>query len=89
MIQTHLQLSQSHTFVILDFSNFSNEKEVKIGPEEIDNLKALKVFVEDGTTIYRWLYGESLFKHEHTGLVVKASSIVNPQYVIPEQDKEK
>ena len=32
MIQTQLQLSQSHTFVILDFSNFSNEKEVKIGP---------------------------------------------------------
>jgi hypothetical protein len=73
--------------VILDFSNFSNEKEVKIGPEEIDNLKALKVFVEDGQTIYRWLYGESLLKHEHTGLVVKASSIVNTQYVILEQNK--
>ncbi len=58
-----MQLSQNHTFVILDFSNFSNENEIKIGPEEIDNIKALKVFVEEGKMIYRWLYGESLLKH--------------------------
>ena len=89
MIQTQLQLSQNHTFVIFDFSSFSTETQVKIGPEEIDNLKALKVFVEDGCTIYRWLYGESLIKHEHSGLVVKASSIVNPQYVIPEKELQK
>lgn len=89
MVQTQMQLSQSHTFVIIDFSNFSTQNEIKIGPEEIDNLKALKIFVEEGSTIYRWLYGESLLKHEHTGMVVRASSIINPQYVIPEKESQK
>lgn len=44
--------------------------------------------MEEGSTIYRWVYGESQIKHEHTGLVVKASSIINPQYIIPEKEKK-
>lgn len=40
-----MQMSNDHTFVILDFSEFSEEKKVEISPEEIDNLKALKVYV--------------------------------------------
>ena len=41
-----MQMSNLQTYVVLDFSNLCNNSEVKIGPEEIDNLKALKVFVE-------------------------------------------
>ena len=63
LIQTPLQLSSQKTFVILDFSQFCEEKEVKICQAEIDNLKALKIFVEEGQAIYRWEYGESLVPH--------------------------
>jgi hypothetical protein len=48
----------------------------------------LKVFVEEGSTIYRWAYGESLVKHKNTGIIVKASSILSPQYVIAEKSSE-
>jgi hypothetical protein len=41
--------------------------------------------VEEGSTIYRWLYGESILPHEHCGLVVRASNIINPQYVIADK----
>ena len=85
MVNTAMQMCTDHTYVILDFSNFSSDNKIEIENEEIDNLKALKVFVEEGNTIFRWLYGESVFEHNHTGLIVKASSIITPQYVIPQK----
>lgn len=57
LIQTPMQFSTSRgnsTFLTVDFSQFSSSEQVKIEQSEIDNLKALKVFVEDGQTIYRW-----------------------------------
>lgn len=52
-----MQMSSSKTFTILDFSHLTEKNEIKICGEEIDNLKALKIFVEEGLTIYRWEYG--------------------------------
>ena len=72
--------SSEQTYFILDFSELSNNEQIKIEQQEIDNLKALKVFVEDGNTIYRWEIGESLIKHSHCGLIVKGSNIVVPHF---------
>ncbi len=49
-----MQMGSQSTFTILDFSHFGVDPEIKIEQEEIDNLKALKVFVEEKQTIYRW-----------------------------------
>ena len=38
------------------------------------------MFVEEGEAVYRWEFGESLFPHCHSGIIVKASSIINPHY---------
>lgn len=75
-----MQLSSEKTFIFLDFSEMSEEKVTKIEQAEIDNLKALKVFVEEGQCVYRWEVGESLFPHCHSGIIVKASSIITPHY---------
>jgi hypothetical protein len=40
-----MQMSNQRTAVVIDFSNFSSEGEVQINEKEINNLKALKVFV--------------------------------------------
>ena len=45
----------------------------------------MKVFVEDGNTIYRWEIGESLVKHFHTGLVVRGSNIVVPHFHLKDE----
>ena len=73
-----MQLSLEPTYVILDFSSMSDKTEIKIISEEIDNLKALKVFVEEQQTVYRWEVGESLVQHCHSGCIVKGSNIVKP-----------
>lgn len=62
---------------------------MKIGQEEIDNLKALKMFVEEGKTIYRWEYGESLLDHSHSGIIVKGSKIINPHFYINDSFEHK
>lgn len=41
--------------------------------------------MEEGQTIYRWEMGESLLKHRHSGLVVKASKIVTPHFNLHEE----
>lgn len=42
------------------------------------------MFVEEGKTIYRWEYGESLIDHVHSGIIVKGSKIVTPHYHLAE-----
>ena len=80
MMPAPLQLSNESTFVSIDFSAFSEKDIVQIGEKTIDNFKALKVFVEENKTIYRWEIGESLIDHTHRGIVVKAASIVTPHF---------
>lgn len=57
MMSAPLQLSNEPTFVSIDLSAFSDQNTIKIGEKAIDNFKALKVFVEENKTIYRWEYG--------------------------------
>ncbi len=40
------------------------------------------MFVEEGKTIYRWEYGESLLDHNHSGIIVKGSKIISPHFYI-------
>ena len=80
-----LQLSILPTFVSIDLSAYSSKNVVEIGEKTINNFKALKVFVEESKTIYRWEYGESLFDHKHKGIIVKASSFLNPHFHPKEQ----
>ena len=79
-----MQLSSLKSFVVIDFSELSESEVTKIEQPEIDNLKALKIFVEDAQSVYRWEYGESLFPHNHSGIIVKASSIITPHYKLAE-----
>lgn len=51
----------------------------------MDNIKALKFFVEEGKTIYRWEYGESQNNHIHSGIIVKGSKIINPHFHVEKQ----
>lgn len=80
MIAAPLQLSSLPTFVSIDLSDFSNANVVQVGEKTINNFKALKVFVEENKTIYRWEYGESLVDHPHRGVVVKATSMITPHF---------
>lgn len=54
MMIAPMQLSNLPTFVSIDLSEFSNKDIVQIGENTINNFKALKVFVEEANTIYRW-----------------------------------
>ena len=38
------------------------------------------MFVEEGSTIYRWEFGESLVAHQHRGIIVKAASFITPHF---------
>ncbi len=42
------------------------------------------MFVEEGKTVYRWEFGESLNDHIHSGIIVKGSKIINPHFYIGE-----
>jgi hypothetical protein len=53
---------------------------VTVSEKTIDNFKALKVFVEEHKTVYRWEYGESLIDHKHRGIIVKASALLIPDF---------
>ena len=64
----------------IDLSAFSEKDIIQIGEKAIDNFKALKVFVEEKKTVYRWEYGESLLDHRHRGIIVKASSFITPDF---------
>lgn len=54
MMVAPMQLSNLPTFVSIDLSAFSSKDIVQIGEKTISNFKALKVFAEEGSTIYRW-----------------------------------
>jgi hypothetical protein len=82
---TPLQLSNLPTFVSIDLSAFSSKDIVQIGENTINNFKALKVFVEEGNTIYRWEYGESFIAHHHRGIIVKAASFITPHFYPKDQ----
>mgnify|MGYP006872476852 FL=1 len=45
-------------------------------------MKALKIFVEEGKSIYKWEYGESLVDHVHSGIIVKGSKLITPHFSI-------
>ena len=75
-----MQLSNLATFVSIDLAVFSDKNIVQIGENTINNFKALKVFVEEANTIYRWEYGESFVSHSHKGIIVKASSFLTPHF---------
>jgi hypothetical protein len=47
---------------------------------ELENFSALKMFVEEGKTIYRWEIGESQVDHNHIGLIVKAAQLITPHF---------
>jgi hypothetical protein len=49
-----MQLSNLPTFVSIDLSEFTEKNLVQIRENTINNFKALKVFVEESNTIYRW-----------------------------------
>ena len=85
MMAAPLQLSNDPTFVSLDLSEFSKKDVVEIGEKTINNFKALKIFVEESKTIYRWEYGESLLDHRHRGIIIKASSFLTPHFHPKEQ----
>ena len=80
-----MQLSNLPTFVSIDLAEFSDKNIVQIGENTINNFKALKVFVEEANTIYRWEYGESFVSHNHKGLIVKASSFITPHFYPKDQ----
>jgi len=85
LLTAPLQLSNLPTFISIDLSEFSNKDKVQIGEKAIENFKALKVLVEDGKTVYRWEYGESLVDHQHKGIIVKAASFLTPHFYPKEQ----
>jgi hypothetical protein len=85
MVTAPLQLSNEPTFVSIDLSAYSTKDIVQIGEKTIDNFKALKVFVEESKTVYRWEYGESLVDHKHRGIIVKAASFLIPHFYPKEQ----
>ena len=80
-----MQLSNLPTFVSIDLAEFSDKNIVQIGENTINNFKALKVFVEEANTIYRWEYGESFVSHNHKGIIVKASSFITPHFYPKDQ----
>ncbi len=56
---TPMQLSSLRTFVVLDLSEFSTQQKVVLKDTELENFSALKMFVEESKTVYRWEIGES------------------------------
>ena len=77
---TPMQLSSLPTFVIFDLSEFSTKEKVLIKDAEIENFSAIKMFVEESKTIYRWEIGESHVEHQHKGLIVKAAQLIKPHF---------
>jgi hypothetical protein len=75
-----MQLSSLRTFVVLDLSEFSTQTKVILKDAELENFSALKLFVEENKTVYRWEIGESHVEHQHIGLVVKAAQLLNPEF---------
>lgn len=73
--QTPMQISQRPTFVIIDFTDLGAGK---IGEEEINTLKLLKLFAEEGQLLYRWEYGETLVKVDCSGIIARGSTIIKP-----------
>ena len=49
-----MQMSILPTFVSIDLSQFSKEEKVVVQGTELQNLSALKNFVEEGKTVYKW-----------------------------------
>jgi hypothetical protein len=75
-----MQLSLLRTFMVLDLSEFSTQQKVVLKDTELENFSALKMFVEESKTVYRWEIGESHVEHRHIGVVVKAAQLLNPDF---------
>ena len=63
--------------MILDFTNIG---EVKLQGEEVIALQNLKRFAEDSELVYRWEIGESVFTRNSSGIIAKASTIIEPTF---------
>ena len=75
-----MQMSRLPTFVLIDLSQFTGEKQVQLTAGELDNFKAFKLFVEEGKTVYKWEMGESQVEHKHRGAILKGSKLITPHF---------